>query len=113
MGMYRFLLFAFRTGLFAESRFMGKVLDEWAVDVQEFVRVRLPRLVLLAIVAVLLARLLRLITSKMVRIAERHAAGAVRISQVKTLAGVVRNTGLTVIGVLVGMQFLAAIGVNL
>ena len=31
----------------------------------------------------------------------------------KTLAGVVRTTGLTAIGVIVGMQFLAAIGVNL
>src|SRR3954471_17770853 len=113
MGMYRFLLFAFRTGLFAESRFMGKVLDEWVVDVQEFVRVKLPRLVLLAIVAVLLARLLRLITHNMIRISERHAAGGARISQVRTLAGVVRTTGLSIIGVLVGMQFLAAIGVNL
>ena len=113
MGMYTFLLFALRTGLFAESRFMGKVLDEWVVDVQEFVRLKLPRLVLLAIVAMILARLLRLITHNMIRIAERHAAGGARISQVKTLAGVVRTTGLSIIGVLVGMQFLAAIGVNL
>lgn len=111
--MYSFVLIALRTGLFAEGRFMGKVLDEWAGDVQEFVRVKLPHLVLVAIIAVILARLLRLVTNNMIRIAERHAAGIARVSQVRTLAGVVRTSALTAIGVIVGMQFLAAVGVNL
>jgi len=111
--MYSFVLFAIRSGLFAESRFMGKVMDEWVQDTQEFVRVRLPHLVMVAIIAVILARLLRLVTNNMIRIAERHAAGTVRVSQVRTLAGVVRTTGFTAIGAIVGMQFLAAVGVNL
>jgi moderate conductance mechanosensitive channel len=113
MGMYSFVAFAIRTGLFGEGRFMGKVLDEWIQDVQEFVRLKLPHLVVVAIVAFLLARLLRLATNKMIRIAERHAAGTTRVSQVRTLAGVIRTTGLGIIGVIVGMQFLAAVGVNL
>lgn len=96
--MYRFLLFAIRSGIFAEGRFLGKVLDEWIQDTQEFVRLKLPHLVMIAIIAVVLARLLRLVTNNMIRIAERHAAGSARVSQVRTLAGVVRTTGLTVIG---------------
>ncbi len=111
--MYSFLLFAFRSGIFAEGRFLGKVLDEWAQDTQEFVRLKLPHLVMIAIIAIVLARLLRLVTNNMIRIAERHAAGVARISQVRTLAGVVRTTGLTIIGAIVGMQFLQAVGVNL
>ena len=113
MGMYSSFLFAIRTGLFAESRFMGKVLDEWINDIQEFMRTKLPRLVVLAIFALILSRLLSLITNKMIRIAEGRASGTVRVSQVKTLAGVVRTTALTVLCVIVGLQFLAAIGVNL
>jgi len=113
MGMYSFVLFAIRTGIFAEGRFLGKVLDEWIDDIQEFVRLRLPRLVLLAIFALILARLLRLLTNKMIRIAEHRAAGTVRVSQVKTLAGIIRTTALTILCVIVGLQFLAAIGVNL
>ena len=113
MGMYSFVLIAIRTGLFAEGRFMGKVLDEWVQDVQEFVRLKLPHLVVLAIIALVLARVLRLVTNNMIRIAERHAAGTTRVSQVRTLAGVVRTTALTVIAVIVGMQFLAAVGINL
>ncbi len=104
---------ALRSGIFAEGRFMGKVLDGWVVDTQDFVRTKLPHLVMVAIIAVVLARLLRLITSRMVRIAERHAAGPARVAQVRTLAGVVRTTGLAIIGAIVGLQFLAAVGVNL
>jgi small-conductance mechanosensitive channel len=111
--MYSFLLIAIRTGLFAEGRFLGKVMDEWIRDVQEFVSLKLPHLVMVAIIAVILARLLRLVTHNMIRIAERHAAGTTRLSQVRTLASVVRTTGLTAIGAIAGMQFLAAIGVNL
>src|SRR5579862_2937995 len=111
--MYSFVLFALRTGLFAEGRFMGKVLDEWMGDIQEFVRGKLPHLVMVAIIAVILARLLRLVTNNMIRIAERHAAGIGRVSQVRTLAGVVRTTGLTIIGGIVTLQALAAFNVNL
>ena len=111
--MYSLFLFAIRSGIFAEGRFLGKVLDEWIQDTQEFVRLKLPHLVMIAIIGLVLARLLRLVTNNMIRIADRHAVGGARVSQVRTLAGVVRTTGLTVIGAIVGMQFLEAIGVNL
>jgi small conductance mechanosensitive channel len=107
------LLLAARTGIFAEGRFLGRVLDEWAVDSQEFVRTRLPHLVVIAAIAVLLIWLLRLITSHMTRVAERHSTGAVHTAQVKTLAGVIRTTGLAVICVITGLQFLDALGLNL
>jgi small-conductance mechanosensitive channel len=111
--MYSLVLFAIRSGIFAEGRFLGKVMDEWIQDTQEFVRLKLPHLVMIAIIGLILARLLRLITNKMIRIAERHAVGVARVSQVKTLAGVVRTTGFTIIAAIVGMQFLEAVGVNL
>ncbi|UWZ82521.1 mechanosensitive ion channel family protein [Occallatibacter riparius] len=110
--MHGFALFTIRTGLFAEGRFMGKVLDEWASDTQDFVRTKLPHLVVLAVVALVLARILRLITNRMIRLAERHGGDIVRVAQVKTLAGVVRTTGLAIIFAIVGLQFLEALGVN-
>jgi small conductance mechanosensitive channel len=106
-------LAAARMGWFAEGRFMGKVLDEWTVDTQEFVRTKLPHLVMVAIIAFALSRLLHLVTSRMVSIAEQHAPGPARSSQVKTLAGVIHATGLAIIGVIAGLQFLDAVGVNL
>jgi small conductance mechanosensitive channel len=49
----------------------------------------------------------------MLRVAEMHAAGKSRISQVKTLAGVIRTTGYAIISAIAAMQILAAMGVNL
>jgi small conductance mechanosensitive channel len=66
-----------------------------------------------AAIAFLLNWLLRLITHRMIRVAERHTASPGRLSQVRTLAGVIRTTGLAIIWVITGLQFLAALGVNL
>ena len=107
------ILLATRTGWFAEGRCMGKVLDEWVDDAQEFVRIKLPRLVFLALIAFLLFRLLTLVTSRMIRIAEEHAAARNRAAQVKTMASVIRATGVTIIVSIVTLQFLASLGVNL
>src|SRR5215472_14260561 len=111
--MYGLGLITIRTGIFADGRFLGKILDEWINDTQDFLRTKLPHLILVAVIALVLARILRIFTSRMIRIAEQHAAGTVRISQVRTLAGVIRTTGLFLIGAIVGLQFLAAVGVNL
>src|ERR1035441_8721816 len=110
--MHLFLLAA-RTGWFAEGRFLGRVLDEWVVDAQEFIRIKLPHLLVIATIAFVLSRLLQVITFHMIRAAERHAASPDRISQVKTVAGIIRTTGLAIIGLIAGMQFLDALGVNL
>ncbi|MGB8261833.1 MAG: mechanosensitive ion channel family protein [Terracidiphilus sp.] len=105
--------FAVRTGVFAEERFLGRVIDGWAQDTEEFLRTRLPHLVMVLIIAFVLGRLLRLIAARMIHLAEQHAGSPGHIAQVRTLAGVIRTTGLAIIGAIVSLQFLAAIGVNL
>jgi small-conductance mechanosensitive channel len=104
---------AARTGLFAEGRFLGRVLDEWANDSQEFVRTKLPHLLIIAAIAFFLNKLLQIVTNRMVRVAEKHSAGYGRIAEIKTLSGVIRATGLAIIGAIAGMQILDALGVNL
>ncbi len=98
--------------LVRENQFMGKVFDEWTSDSQEFVR-KLPHLIGIAIIALVLNKLLRMITRRMVRIAEQHGAGPGRIAEVRTLASVIRATGLAVIGTIVTLQILATVGMNL
>jgi small conductance mechanosensitive channel len=106
-------MLAARWSWFSEGRFLGRVLDEWSTDTQEFVRNRLPHLLVVAVIAFLLSRLLRLVTLRMTHVAEQHGAGPGRIAQVKTLSQVIRATGLTIIGVITGLQFLDAVGINL
>jgi small conductance mechanosensitive channel len=110
--MHPFFLAA-RTGIFADERFLGKVLDEWIVDAQEFVHTKLPHLFVVATIAFVLMRLLRMLTARMIHIAEQHAAGQTRMSQVRTLASVIRATGLAAIGGIAALQIMAAFGVNL
>ena len=110
--MHPFYL-ASRTGWFAEGRFLGRVLDEWVVDAQEFIRIKLPHLLVIAVIAFLLNRILRVITSHMTLAAKRSAASPERLAQVRTLAGIIRTTGLAIIGLIAGLQFLDALGVNL
>lgn len=110
--MHPFLLAA-RPFWFQDGRFLGRLLDEWALDIQEFIRLKLPHLLLVALIAFLLNKLLRVITHHMTRVAEQHASGPERIPQVKTLAGVIRTTGLAIIWVITALQVLDALGVNL
>jgi small conductance mechanosensitive channel len=106
-------LLAAKIGLFVEGRFLGRVADEWAGDTQEFIRTRLPHLLVVAVIGFVLSRLLRLATARMIRVAEQHAPEPAHIAQVKTLAGVIRTTGLAIIGAIVSMQALDAVGINL
>jgi len=109
----RFAFMPARFGWFKEGRFLGRVLDQWIADAQEFVHTKLPHLLVVALIAFVLSRLLRLITRHMIRVAEPRAAGTSRVGQVKTLSGVIRTTGLAIIGLIAGLQFLDALGVNL
>jgi small conductance mechanosensitive channel len=104
---------AIRWGWFQEGRFLGKVLDEWIADSQEFLRTKLPHLVVIVLIAFVLNRLLRLITFHMARVAERTGAGPGRLAEVKTLSGVIRATGLAIIGLIAGFMALDVIGFNL
>jgi small conductance mechanosensitive channel len=106
-------MLAARTGVFAEERFLGRLIDGWAIDAETFTRNRLPHLFVVALMGFILSRLLRIVTARMVRVAERHTPDPVHVSQVKTLAGVIRTTGLAVIGLIVSLQILDAVGINL
>ena len=109
------ILFAaiIRTGLFAEGHFLGKVLDEWVVDAQEFLHTKLPHLLTIAIIALILSRIIALATRRMVTLAERKPSTPGHRSQVKTMAGVLRTTLKAVLWTLTVLQMLTVLGVNL
>lgn len=102
-----------RSGIFAESSFLGKIVDEWANDAQEFVHVKLPHLVVICIIAFILSRLIASLTNHMIRIADRKDSSPGRHSQVKTFAGVLRTTLNAILWTLTALQVLTIIGVNL
>ena len=110
--MFNFAFFLFRWGIFAEGRFMGRVLDLWINDLEEFVHRRLPHLIVMVVIAFVLSRLLKLATGRAVRMAE-HSGSPARVGQVRTMAGIVHTTGMAIIFGFLGLQVLASIGIDL
>ncbi len=102
-----------RSGWFAEGRFLGKVLDEWIADGQEFLHVKLPHLLALLLVAFLLSRFIGSATRRVVRIAEKKDTRPGRHSQVRTFASVLRTTMNAILWTLTALQVLTVLGVNL
>lgn len=99
--------------LFQQGHFLGKVLNEWIDDSQEFLHTELPKLIVIAFIALILSRFLRLLTAHMNRVAQASGAGPARLAEVKTMAGVIRATGLAIITVIAAFMSLSAIGFNL
>ncbi len=110
--MYLFAILI-RSGLFAEGRMLGKVLDEWINDAQEFIHTELPHIVVILILALVLTRLIAVGTGRMVRVAEKKDASPGRHSQLKTFAGVLRTTLSAILWTLTTLQVLTILGVNL
>jgi moderate conductance mechanosensitive channel len=98
---------------FDRGDYFRGILQQWGPQSQAFIRDKVPHLIAVVLIAFLLIQLLRVMTRRMTHVAERHAVGAARLAEVRTLAGVIRATGLAVIAVITGLQFLAAVGVNL
>lgn len=107
------ICFILRWAVFQEGRFLGRVLDEWIADSQEFLHTELPRLIVIFIIAFIFSRLLRLVTYSLTRAAGRHDAGPARAAQVRTLAGVIHATGLAIIVLIATLQALNEMGFNL
>lgn len=98
---------------FAPHDFFKALNTEWITDLQEFLHSVLPKLLVTAIGAWLLTRVLKLITGRVVKVAERHSGGAVHLAQVKTLTSVIRATGIGIIFFLAALEILPLLGFKL
>jgi small conductance mechanosensitive channel len=105
--MWTELLFSGRRQFFEE---LG---DKYAFDLQDFLHDKLPRLIFVALLAWALMGVLRLITGRILRIAERQAGTAGHYAQVRTLTSVIRATGIGVIVTLATLQTLSIFGFSL
>ena len=72
----------------------------------------LPKIVVIMIVAWVLTRFVRLVTTRVLKVAERHSGGVGEISQVRTLASVIRATGIGIIFFLAALAILDQLNFN-
>src|SRR5580704_4060835 len=93
--------------------FLKSLNTEWISDLQEFVHSVLPKILVTAVVAWALTRVLKLITTRVIRVAERHSSGATHLGQVRTLTSVIRATGIGIIVFLAALEILPLLGFKL
>lgn len=77
------------------NTFLGDLTREWVADLQRFVHVGLPKLLFIALFAWGVIVLVNAITEKILAVAETRASiGSATTAQVRTLASVLRATGI-------------------
>jgi small-conductance mechanosensitive channel len=96
---------------FDPRQFFSELGGKWIDDLQEFLHSALPKIIITLIVAWVFMRLLKLVTSRMVRLAEGRTRG--NLAQVRTLASVTRATGIGIIGFLAALEILPLLGFKL
>jgi small-conductance mechanosensitive channel len=90
-----------------DPTFLNRLDQEWISDVQEFLRNGLPKLLFIALYAWVLIMVVNFITTRVIKAAEsRDSLGPHRGAQIRTLATVVRATGIVVVAFLAFMQIM-------
>jgi small-conductance mechanosensitive channel len=89
------------------SAFLRGLNQEWLSDVQEFLHVGLPKLLFIALYAWALILLVNFVTGRILKVAERRdTVGPARGAQIRTLATVIRATGIVIVGFLAFLQIM-------
>lgn len=98
------------TSILASNGIRTPFATKFVEDLQNFAIEKLPGIAITIIVAWILTRVLKSITNKVVGITERHGAGPARLAQVRTLASVIRATGIGFIIIVAALGILPKLG---
>jgi moderate conductance mechanosensitive channel len=89
------------------SSFLRGLNQEWLSDVQEFLHAGLPKLLFIGLTVWILILVVNFITGRVIKIAEhRDKLGTASGAQVRTLATVIRATGIGIVGFLAFLQIM-------
>ena len=89
------------------TTFVHRLKQDWLADLQEFARSGLPKLLFIGLLSWALIALVNFITGRIIKVARKQdQGGVVRSGQVRTLASVVRATGIGIVCVLAFLQIM-------
>jgi moderate conductance mechanosensitive channel len=88
-------------------QFFNQIAQDWLSYLQDFINHDLPRLIVVLIFTWALIAIVNVLTRRLTTIAETHTArGIARVSQIKTVAALIRATTIAIIGFLASLQIL-------
>jgi small conductance mechanosensitive channel len=98
----------------AAPSFLRGLNQEWLSDVQEFLRAGLPKLIFVGLYTWALILVVNFVTGRVMKVAERRdALGVLRGAQLRTLASVIRATGIVIVALLAFLQIMEILHFNL
>jgi small conductance mechanosensitive channel len=89
------------------------VVHGWGDDARTFLRHDVPKIILVAIVALVVIRVLRLVTAKIAALQIRKLPPGMREQQVRTLASVITSIGVFLVIFVAALEVLPLLGLNL
>jgi small conductance mechanosensitive channel len=89
------------------------LLRDWREDTMIFLRHAVPKILVVVIASLVLIRVLRVLTGKIVALHIRKVPPGFRAQQVRTLATVTSSVGIFVIIFVAGLEILSLLGINL
>lgn len=96
-----------------DTAHISSLLSNWRQDAMEFVRRDVPKLIFVLVVAIVLIRVLRVVTLKIAGLRTHRVPTGLRGQQVRTLAGVINGLGSAVIVFVASLEALSLLGLNL
>jgi moderate conductance mechanosensitive channel len=96
-----------------EERSLVSLEHGWHTDLMNFVEHGVPKILIALVLAVIAQQILTFFVKRMRRTATAMVGNAHRAAQLRTLAGIVRATGYSLISAYVFIQILGALGVPL
>ncbi len=96
-----------------DTAHISSLLSNWRQDAMEFVRRDVPKLIFVLVVAIVLIRVVRVVTLKIAGLRTHRVPTGLRGQQVRTLAGVINGLGSAVILFVASLEALSLLGLNL
>jgi small-conductance mechanosensitive channel len=96
-----------------DNRIWKIVERDWHVDIINFVRTDLPRLLAILVLAFILQRIVTFFVNRMLRLAEKQVGNSQRASQLRTMAAIIRATSYSIIAFIVLLHVLSIFNINL
>ena len=96
-----------------ESWNLPALLRDWREDTLTFLRHGAPKILVVAVASLVLIRILKTLTRKLVALHIRKVPPGFRAQQVRTLATVTSSVGIFIITFVAGLEILSLLGINL
>jgi small-conductance mechanosensitive channel len=96
-----------------DNRVWHSLERDWHIDIIEFLRTNLPRLIAILVLGFLLQRIVSFFVNRMLRLAEKQVGNSQRASQLRTMAAIIRATSYSIIAFIVLLHVLSIFNINL